>query len=115
MILAAGSLCQPARHRHVPACVFVTCVSPRHVNEKEYRADSSHVPSFPFRFSVPDRCRKCDAEREVTLQASVADDVAVLSWFCARCQHEWPVTEAERRTGTPDRRRYSRTDRRARN
>jgi hypothetical protein len=72
------------------------------------------VPPFPFRFRVPSRCRKCDTAGEVTLQASVSEDVAALSWFCGRCKHEWPVTDAERRTGPTDRRRYSRTDRRTR-
>jgi hypothetical protein len=78
---------------------------------------SSQVPSPRVLFRVPDRCPACGAQTSINLETTITGALVVLTWCCRTCSTQWPVTDAdelpERRSGSPERRRKARRDRRA--
>jgi hypothetical protein len=68
---------------------------------------------------IPERCAKCQAAGNVTLEQTIKGQVVELAWCCGACSHSWPVkdgeiTPVERRAHPGDRRKASRTNRRTR-
>jgi hypothetical protein len=45
----------------------------------------------PFSLRVPERCPRCDRTTSVRLQTVRDGATVTLTWYCARCRHEWPV------------------------
>jgi transposase-like protein len=84
------------------------------MNASTFTADTLAVATAPYRLRIPERCEFCKAQRTVSLQATPSGQTVALRWLCGACQRDWPVTQ-ERRGGTDDRRRRSRTDRRKTN
>jgi len=74
--------------------------------------------SLPVRLIVPQACPNCQAgEGQIRLTSTIEGRAATPRWWCGGCLHEWPVRAseldaAERRAGTMDRRRRTRSDRR---
>jgi hypothetical protein len=68
-------------------------------------------------FKVPERCPLCGAASGFAVESTVSGTCATMAWQCKACDGTWPVDPREwieRRTGSLERRRMARTDRRRR-
>ena len=68
------------------------------------------------RYVVPDECVFCGTAGQLDLAARTRGGAVVICWHCRHCHSGWPVKSPhqreDRRSGHPDRRRYTRADRR---
>jgi hypothetical protein len=71
-----------------------------------------------LRLRLPERCKFCDALGTVRPEHTIRAKSVTVMWCCNRCDREWPITEddyqQERRREVSDRRKQTRSDRRAR-
>jgi hypothetical protein len=82
------------------------------------RVTGERVSDPYVRVRIAPKCKFCLVGGHVTIETTVCGDIAVVQWFCERCQRKWPMLlgemKAERRVGAGDRRKRSRSDRRKR-
>jgi hypothetical protein len=78
------------------------------------------MPNQPLSLNRPERCPSCHIGGGIRVEQTIKGDSVLLQWLCSTCQARWPVVQddevavTERRSGTRERRRKTRQDRRSR-
>lgn len=74
------------------------------------------MPNRPVSFRLPPACGFCGAEGTIVPGTTVHGTAVMMTWVCRACGQDRPITRGEqlveRRSGQPDRRRKTRTERR---